>query len=136
MERQLASLTGLVKKALHTGVASSPLPEHIPLAPPPAVVAAAAAASGNANSREPATNSNRNSASNDFLQVPTSSSYKTPGKWDFRGLNGVVLARLVVCVEGRLLWMVCRVAEAAFWIVCGIVLLLWAFLWASVSVFL
>ncbi|XP_063601825.1 uncharacterized protein LOC134777967 isoform X10 [Penaeus indicus] len=80
MERQLASLTGLVKKALHTGVASSPLPEHISLAPPPAVVAAAAAASGNTNNREPTTNSNRNSSSNDFLQVPTSSSYKTPAE--------------------------------------------------------
>ncbi|XP_047481547.1 nascent polypeptide-associated complex subunit alpha, muscle-specific form-like isoform X4 [Penaeus chinensis] len=80
MERQLASLTGLVKKALHTGVASSPLPEHISLAPPPAVVAAAAAAAGNTNSREPTTNSNRNSTSNDFLQVPTSSSYKTPAE--------------------------------------------------------
>ncbi|KAK8751035.1 hypothetical protein OTU49_017518, partial [Cherax quadricarinatus] len=32
MERQLASLTGLVQKALHTGVASSPRPEIIPLA--------------------------------------------------------------------------------------------------------
>lgn len=99
MERQLASLTGLVKKALHTGVASSPLPEHISLAPPPAVVAAAAAASGNTNSREPTTNSNRNSSSNDFLQVPTSSSYKTPGKWDSNSPDGS-LARFGSLCEG------------------------------------
>ncbi|XP_042235475.1 uncharacterized protein LOC121875141 isoform X13 [Homarus americanus] len=80
MERQLASLTGLVQKALHTGVASSPRPEIIPLAPPPAVVAAAAAAA--AAAAQASSNTERdgappppNRATNDFLQVPTSSSF-------------------------------------------------------------
>lgn len=85
MERQLASLTGLVQKALHTGVAGSPRPE-IPLAPPPAVVAAAAAAAAaSAAAGSQASNDREapaaNRSTNEFLQVPTSSSFsKSSGK--------------------------------------------------------
>ena len=88
MERQLASLTGLVQKALNTGGVGgtvSPRPDHLPPPPQTTTVPPTPTLNGCRDSSSTSSTQRQSSdQSRDFLQVPTSGSSRQ-GSGEFFG---------------------------------------------------